>query len=94
MPLTVAIHQYQTNSAKGEEWIKAGGTFIAQKRAARWLSRMDWLKAKFRDDEDVDEAFDTSMLHFGDREVLAGKKRLAGAVFMTRADLSRTVVWL
>lgn len=79
--------------AKLEAWIKSGGVLIAQKRGAQWASEQDWLKARFRDKDDINDAFDTSTLNFAAQEALAGKKRVAGAVFQTQVDLTHPLMF-
>ena len=76
-----------------QQWIEKGGVLITQKRAAIWASEQDWLLAKFKDKDALDSAFDTANLHFADQESLAGKKRVAGAVFNTNVDLSHPLLF-
>lgn len=78
---------------KIQTWLEKGGVLITQKRAAKWAAEQDWLKAKFKDDDAIDAAFDTSKLNFADQEALSGKKRVAGAVFNTNVDLTHPLLF-
>lgn len=75
------------------DWIEAGGTFIAQKRAAQWIAEREWLQAKFKDKDTIDSAFKVMKLKFDEQISLAGKKRIAGAVFNTDVDLSHPLLF-
>ncbi|MCC2606466.1 M14 family zinc carboxypeptidase [Planctobacterium marinum] len=81
------------SNEKIKVWLEQGGVLITQKRAAEWAAEQDWLKAKFKDDDAIDAAFDTSKLGFADQEALSGKKRVAGAVFNTNVDLSHPLLF-
>lgn len=94
----IAVNGYYDSLSDGDinalsNWIEQGGVFIAQKRAAKWIAEQDWLNAKFKDKETIDSAFKTMDLQYGDRESLAGKKRIAGAVFNTDVDLSHPLLF-
>ena len=80
-------------SEKVENWVKDGGVLIGQKSAARWFSEKKWLKASFVSNKDVRAAFDTSKLTYADREALAGKRRIAGAVFEAELDVSHPLAF-
>lgn len=74
-------------------WIEQGGVFITQKRATKWIADLEWLNAQFKDRESIDSAFKVVGLKFADQESLAGKKRIAGAVFDTHVDLSHPLLF-
>jgi hypothetical protein len=74
-------------------WLNDGGVLIGQKSASRWFSNKDWLKAKFLSPKDIDDAFKTDELSYGDIEVLNGKKRIAGAAFATDFDLTHPLAF-
>ncbi|GAB3014447.1 M14 metallopeptidase family protein [Bowmanella dokdonensis] len=76
-----------------EAWIKDGGVLLAQKRAAKWAGKQEWLKASFVSDKDIKGAFVTDGLRYGDREVLEGKQRIAGAVFGAELDVSHPLAF-
>lgn len=75
------------------DWIESGGVFIAQKRATKWIAEQDWLNAKFKEKDTINSAFNVTGLQYDDRMALAGKKRIAGAVFNTDVDLSHPLLF-
>ncbi|TDF36395.1 peptidase M14 [Alteromonadaceae bacterium M269] len=78
---------------KIDYWLKQGGVLIGQKSASRWFSNQEWLKAKFLSRSDIDDAFNTEGLKYGDIESLNGKKRIAGAAFATDLDLTHPLAF-
>ena len=74
-------------------WVKQGGTLFAQKRAAKWLADKELLKADFVSKKQLDQLFDTDSLTYGDKEALAGRKRIAGAIFNARLDTSHPLAY-
>jgi len=74
-------------------WMKAGGTVFAQKRAAKWLSDKELLKVDFVSDNTIKQLFSTDGLRYKDKENLAARKRIAGAIFNTNIDLSHPLVF-
>ncbi|WP_281559252.1 M14 family metallopeptidase [Thalassomonas sp. RHCl1] len=74
-------------------WVKQGGTLFAQKRGAKWLADKELLKADFVSNKQLDQLFDTENLIYGDKEALAGRKRIAGAIFNTRLDTSHPLAY-
>ena len=74
-------------------WLNNGGVLIGQKSANQWFSNKEWLKAKFLSRQEVNDAFNTDGLSYGDIEVLNGKKRIAGAAFATDIDLTHPLAF-
>lgn len=74
-------------------WIKAGGTIIAQKRAAKWLADNDILKADFVSKNNIKQLFSTAELTYQDKEKLAAKQRISGAIFASDLDLSHPLAY-
>ena len=74
-------------------WIKAGGTIIAQKRAAQWLANKDILKVDFISKNTIEQLFSTEHLNYQDKEKLAAKKRIAGAIFAADLDISHPLAY-
>ncbi|WDE11655.1 M14 family metallopeptidase [Thalassomonas haliotis] len=74
-------------------WVKQGGTLFAQKRGAKWLADKELLKADFVSNKQLEQLFDTENLSYGDKEALAGRKRIAGAIFNTRLDTSHPLAY-
>jgi len=78
---------------KLDAWIKSGGTVIAQKRAVNYLAEQDILQAHVTTKKHIDALFETSDLTYEDKESLAGKKRIAGAIFAADLDLSHPLTY-
>jgi len=74
-------------------WVKQGGVIFGQKRAAKWLSEKEILKVKFASKEQIEQMFDTDNLLYKDKEALAGRKRIAGAIFDTSLDISHPIAY-
>jgi len=79
--------------AKVSSWAKQGGVIFAQKRAAQWLSKNELLKVKFVKKDQIEQMFDTDNLLYKDKETLAGRKRIAGAIFETFLDISHPIAY-
>ena len=75
------------------EWVKQGGTLIGQKNAVKWFSTNNWIANKVKSNDAIDDAFETEGLGFGDRQALAAKKLIAGAVYRTQVDLSHPLMF-
>ncbi len=82
-----------TFSPKLERWLKQGGVVISQKRAAKWLSDNSTLKANFVNKHQIDQMFDTEGLAYQDKEALAARKRIAGAIFSSELDTSHPLAF-
>jgi len=74
-------------------WLDNGGVFIGQKSGAKWLAQQGWLSAEFVSQAALDDLFDTSNLGYGDREKLAGRKRIAGAIYQGELDLNHPLAF-
>ncbi|SEL41299.1 Zinc carboxypeptidase [Colwellia chukchiensis] len=72
--------------AQLKTWLQNGGVLFSQKRAARWLSEQELLNVDFVNKAHIDQLFDTENLNYGDKEQLAGRKRIAGAIFQANLD--------
>lgn len=79
--------------SKLKSWLVNGGVLFGQKRAARWLSAEELLKIDFVTKDHIDQLFDTEKLNYGDKEVLAGRKRIAGAIFQAELDTSHPLAY-
>ena len=73
---------------KIEAWVNEGGILIGQKSAVSWFAKNDWIDNKPISKEALDLAFPTKLLAFADKDALAAKKLVAGAVFESKIDLS------
>ena len=78
---------------KIKDWVKRGGTLIAQKRAVNYLIEQEMLQAKVASTAQLSSLFDTDNLHYRDKESLAGRKRIAGAIFEAELDLSHPLAY-
>ena len=78
---------------KLKSWLASGGVVFGQKRAARWLSDKELLKIDFVSKDHIDQLFDTEKLTYGDKESLAGRKRIAGAIYQAELDTSHPLAY-
>lgn len=78
---------------KLKSWVRNGGVIFGQKRAAKWLSTNELLKADIVTKEHLDDLFDTDDLTYQDKESLAARKRIAGAIFETKLDVSHPLAY-
>ena len=69
-------------------WVSKGGVIWGHKGGAKWLVDNQLLSAQLISPKHVAEQFDTAGLGYGDREVLSGKQRIAGAIFASKLDLT------
>lgn len=83
----------EATASKIADWVEQGGILIGQKSASVWFGQKKWLKAEYLAQDDLDKAFDTNNLMYKDRESLAAKKRVAGAVFEANLDLSHPLAF-
>jgi hypothetical protein len=79
--------------SKLQSWVTDGGVLLGQKRAARWLSEKELLKIDFVSKSHINQLFDTEKLSYGDKEQLAGRKRIAGAIFQAQLDISHPLAY-
>lgn len=75
------------------EWVKAGGTLIGQMSALSLFAKEKWLSLQVTDRNDVDRLFDESGLTYADRDALAAKKLIAGAVYKADIDISHPLFY-
>jgi len=80
-------------ATKLQQWVKQGGVVIGQKRGAKWLSDKKMLTVNFVTKEKINEMFDSEYLSYQDKEALAARKRIAGAIFQTELDLSHPLAY-
>lgn len=80
-------------SAAIQEWVKKGGVLIGQKSAVSWFSEKKWIDNEVIASSEVDAAFTTTGLGFGDKDAFAAKKLIAGAVYRADVDLSHPLMF-
>lgn len=78
---------------KLKAWINSGGVVIGQKRGAKWLAEQEILSANFVSPKQIDQLFDSEQLNYQDKEKLAARKRIAGAIFATELDISHPLAF-
>ncbi|MDP7592069.1 MAG: M14 family zinc carboxypeptidase [Litorilituus sp.] len=78
---------------KLKDWLQQGGVIIGQKRGAKWLSQQEILAVDFVSKEQIDQLFDSSTLTYLEKEKLAARKRIAGAIFNTQLDISHPLAF-
>ncbi len=78
---------------KLKSWLASGGVVFGQKRAAHWLAEKELLKMDFVSKDHLNQLFDTENLTYGDKEALAGRKRIAGAIFQAQLDTSHPLAY-
>jgi len=75
------------------QWLREGGVLVGQQRANKWFADQDWLKATFTEPKDSESVFDTNSLTFADKDKLAAKKLVAGAVYEASIDPSHPLMF-
>ena len=74
-------------------WVAAGGVLWGQKGAAQWLSEKGILQAKVQRSTDMAKLISVADASYGDKEQIAGKKRIAGAIFAAQLDLTHPLAF-
>ncbi|MDZ7902954.1 MAG: hypothetical protein U5L01_10630 [Rheinheimera sp.] len=74
-------------------WVTAGGVLWGQKGAAQWLSEKGILQAKVQRSADMAKLISAAGASYGDKEQIAGKKRIAGAIFAAQLDLTHPLAF-
>ncbi len=69
-----------------KSWVENGGTLVAYGSVLRWLSRKEWINAKFKSSEQI--ANDVS---FDQRSNFQGAQVIGGAIFNTNIDRSHPI---
>ncbi|MBZ9651641.1 M14 family metallopeptidase [Psychroflexus montanilacus] len=77
-----------SGKTKLKDWVKNGGSIIAYKSTANWLKNEEMIDFKTKNDSVV--AKDIS---FGERSEFYGAKRIGGAIFNTKVDLSHPLLY-
>jgi hypothetical protein len=74
-------------------WLKQGGVIFGQKRAAKWLAKVEILLADFVSKESLNALFETEGLTYQNKEKLSARKRIAGAIFESKLDNSHPLTY-
>lgn len=83
----------KSNVDKISAWIKNGGVIYSQKRGAKFLSEYELLSVSFVTKDEINQLFDTDNLQYQDKEKLAARKRIAGAIFESTLDISHPLAY-
>jgi hypothetical protein len=86
-------HVSEQTAKQLKHWVKQGGVIISQKRASLWLAEQEILRARFTTKEQIDQLFDHEGLNYQDKESLASRKRIAGAIFQVSLDTSHPLTF-
>jgi hypothetical protein len=78
---------------KISDWIKSGGVIFSQKRGAKFLSEYELLAVNFVTKDEINQLFDADNLKYQDKEKLAARKRIAGAIFESILDTSHPLAY-
>ena len=76
-----------------QQWTRQGGVLWGHKGGAAWLSRAGLLKAKAWNSAEMAALVSDEGASYGDKEKLAGKRRIAGAIYQTKLDLSHPLTF-
>jgi hypothetical protein len=79
--------------SKLKAWVQQGGVLWGHKRAAMWLAERKILQADTWSAAEMYSLISADNLHYADQEELAGKRRLAGAIYQAQLDLSHPLAF-
>ncbi|KID59087.1 peptidase M14 [Pseudoalteromonas luteoviolacea] len=88
-------YEHMDSQAKSAiySWVKKGGVIWGQKRGAKWLVDQQLLKVETVSTKEMKALFKTDGLPYSEREALAAKQRIAGAIFQAKIDLSHPLAF-
>ena len=76
-----------------KRWTERGGVLWGHKRGAVWLANRGLLAAAVWQREEMDSLISADGLSYKDKEQLAGKRRIAGAIYQAELDLSHPLTF-
>ena len=76
-----------------KQWAEQGGVLWGHKRGAAWLAKVGLLKAGVWQGEEMTSLIPQHNLSYQDKEMLAGKQRIAGAIYQADLDLSHPLTF-
>ena len=76
-----------------KRWTEQGGVLWGHKRAAAWLAKAGLLKAGVWQGREMSSLISSDNLSYQDKEALAGKQRIAGAIYQAELDLSHPLTF-
>jgi len=74
-------------------WTEQGGVLWGHKEGAAWLSKVGLLKAGVWQEEEMRSLISSQDLGYQDKEILAGKQRIAGAIYQAELDLGHPLTF-
>ncbi|MDK1288978.1 M14 metallopeptidase family protein [Pseudoalteromonas umbrosa] len=74
-------------------WVKKGGVIWGHKRGAKWLVEQQLLHTETVSTKEMKSLFKSDGLPYSEREALAAKQRIAGAIYDTQIDLSHPLAF-
>ena len=86
-------HVSEHTAKQLKQWVKQGGVIIGQKRGAQWLAKQEILRTRFFTKKQINQLFDHDNLSYQDKEKLASRKRIAGAIFQVELDTSHPLAY-
>ncbi|MCS4308397.1 hypothetical protein M2404_002752 [Rheinheimera pacifica] len=76
-----------------KQWLDNGGVLWGHKRGAAWLAQTGLLKADVWQGAEMSSLIPANDLSYKDKELLAGKQRIAGAIYQAELDLSHPLTF-
>lgn len=76
-----------------KRWTQQGGVLWGHKRGAAWLAKAGLLKAGVWQGAEMSSLISSDNLSYQDKEALAGKQRIAGAIYQAELDLSHPLTF-
>jgi len=83
----------KTEAAVLKDWMQQGGVLWAQKAAVAFLVNHQLLDAKVRTAAELKALVTQENAQYGDKEQLAGRQRIAGAIFEAQLDLTHPLTF-
>ncbi|MDK2597024.1 M14 metallopeptidase family protein [Pseudoalteromonas obscura] len=74
-------------------WVKSGGIIWGQKRGAKWLIDQQLLSVETVSKTEMKALFKTDNLPYSERDALAAKQRIAGAIFQAEVDVTHPLAF-
>lgn len=83
----------ETEINRLRQWAQQGGVLWGHKRGAAWLVESKLLQAGVWSGSEMSKLIPQQDLTYADKEALAGKQRIAGAIFNAELDLSHPLTF-
>ncbi|HSG50931.1 MAG TPA: peptidase M14, partial [Rheinheimera sp.] len=76
-----------------KNWTEQGGILWGHKDGAAWLAKAGLLKAAVWNNDEMKSLISSDNLRYQDKELLAGRQRIAGAIYQGELDLSHPLAF-